>query len=67
MKILIGYYTEKEMEVDDKFLPLAEKDEYADEDYELLRKLINKVDDSLSYPSELYCICDSDGNVMFEQ
>lgn len=67
MKILIGYYTEKEMEVDDKFLPLAEKDEYTDEDYELLRKLINKVDDSLSYPSELYFICDSDGNVMFEQ
>ena len=67
MKILVGYYTEKEMEVDDKFLPLVEKDEYTDEDYELLRKLVDKADESLSYPSELCCICDSDGYTIFER
>ena len=67
MKILVGYYTEKEMEVDNKFLPLKEKDEYTDEELELLQELVDKVDSGLSYPSELTCICDSHGDVIFEQ
>ena len=67
MKIIVGYYTEKEMEVDDKFLPLDTKDDYDSEDYELLQHLINKVDNSLNYPSELCCICNSDGDIIFEQ
>lgn len=67
MKILVGYYTEKEVEVDDKFLPLAEKDEYTDEEHKLLDELVKKTDGSLNYPSELCCICDTDGYVIFEQ
>jgi len=67
MKILIGYYTEKEMEVDDKFLPLETKDDYNDEDYKLLRELAEKVDSGLSYPSELCWISDSNGDVILER
>ena len=67
MKILVGYYTEKEMEVDDKFLPLEEKDEYTNEEHKLLIELAKKIDKGLEYPSELTCICDSHGNVIFEQ
>ena len=67
MKILVGYYTEKEMEVDDKFLPLETKDDYNDEDYKLLRELAEKVDSGLNYPSELCWISDSNGDVILER
>ena len=67
MKILIGYYVEKEMEVDDKFLPLEEKDEYTNKEHELLCELAKKIKCSLSNSSDLYYICDSNGNVIFEQ
>ena len=67
MKIFVGYYIGKEMEVDDKFLPLEEKDDYDNEDYELLYKLVNQVEGGLSDPSELLWIYDTNGNVIFEQ
>ena len=67
MKILVGYYCEKEMEVDDKFLPLEEKDEYTNKEHELLCELVKKINGGLSNPSDLYYIGDSHGNVIFEQ
>lgn len=67
MKILVGYYCEKEIEVDDKFLPLEEKDEYTNKEHELLCELAKKIKRGLSNSSDLYYICDSHGNVIFEQ
>lgn len=69
MKILVGYYTEKEMEVDDKFLPLQIEDDYesATECAMLLSELVEQVDKSLEYPSSLCGIIDANGDVIYEQ
>ena len=67
MKILVNYYIEKEIEVDDEFLPLEVKDSYDDADCELLHKLVNQVSTGLDDPSELAWICDANGHVIFEQ